>query len=223
MLAAQGDTESLHKLYFAVAPLMYKITSRFFPFCHNRGIEPEDLLQCRYFALLRAVKDYSPEKEFRFTSYLNFHVGHVCLRELGFRGKRQIETISLETPVSDDESIVLGDTIEDPDADTYSYCELNEIRLIVRAEIDKLPPKEQLFIYGVFYKGKTLPQVAHEMGWSYRLARNVKFAAYHQLRRSEGMQELRRAYQWDGLHNFSEFLNPESMILHFGNSGLELI
>ena len=66
-IAAQGERESLYKLYFAVAPLLYKLISRFFPLCREKAyIEPEDLLQCGYFAFLEAVRSFAPEKGFVF-------------------------------------------------------------------------------------------------------------------------------------------------------------
>lgn len=216
-MAAQGDTESLHKLYFAVAPLLYKLIKRYFPLCKYKLAAPEDLLQCGYFIVLEAVKSFTAGSGFLFNSYLRYPTQNVCLRELGFKGKRQIETISLDTPVMDDEVLTLGDTIEDPNEDTYSYCELNDMRLIVRKEIDRLPSREKCLIYGTFYERKTTQELARELGWDIRLTKSVKYAAYNILRRSGNMQALRKVYQ------FHDNLTPECMIVSFGDSGLELL
>ncbi|WP_276620414.1 RNA polymerase sigma factor [Syntrophomonas wolfei] len=217
IMAAQGDRESLHKLYFAVVPLLYKLISRYFPLCRDKLAEPEDLLQCGYFAVLEAIKGFSPESGFLFNSYLSFPVQNICRRELGFIGRKQVETISLETPIDDEESLTLEDAIEDPDADTYNYCELNIMRLIVREEIDKLPPREQCVIYGVFFENKTTQELAQELGWDTRFVKSVKFAAYNMLQSSEAMQALKKAYQ------FHDNLTPECMIVSFGDSGLEIL
>lgn len=218
MLAAQGDMESLHKLYFAVVPLLYKLISRYFPLCKKSSmVAPEDLLQCGYFAVLEAIKGFLPKSGFLFNSYLSFPVKNVCYRELGLSGRKQVETISLETPIADEGSFTLEDIIEDPDADTYSYCELNILQLIVREEIDKLLPHEKCFIYGTFYENKTTQELAQELGWDTRFVRSVKHEAYNQLRRSDTMQALKKAYQ------FHDNLTPECMIVAFEGSGLEIL
>ncbi len=220
-IAAQGDRESLYKLYFAVAPLLYKLISRFFPLCREKAYtEPEDLLQCGYFAFLEAVRSFAPEKGFSFISYLRYPVQNICYSELGLRGKKQVKTISLETPLTtmtDSGSLTLEDIIEDPDADTYNYCELNAMQLVVREEIDKLPSREKCVIYGSFYENKTVKELASWLGWDAGVVRSVKYSAYSMLRGSENMQALRKAYQ------FHDNLTPECMIVSFGDSGLEIL
>ena len=220
-MAAQGDIESLHKLYFAVKPLLFKLISRYFPLCKNSLAEPEDLLQCGYFAVLEAINDFSPDKGLLFNSYLGYHVKNACLTELGFKGKRQVETISLETPISDDgEDFTLEDVISDPDSDTYSYCELNDMRLIVRQEIDKLPPREQIYIYYRYYEEKTITEIGKIMGWERWLTWDIRCSAFNILRKSEAIQELGKVYQFSFVNEFS---NPESIIIAFEDEALELI
>lgn len=221
IMAAQGDKESLHKLYFAVAPLLYKLISRYFPLCNKRFMEPEDLLQCGYFALLEAVKGFKPESGFLFNSYLGFPVQNICHSELGFRGKKQVETVSIETPLAGgDESFTIGDTIEDPDADIYSYCELSNMQLIVRTEIDKLPPRERIYIYYRYYENKTISEIAQKMGWPRGVAWNVRCSVFALLRKSEVMQGLGKAFN---LPHYTTYINPEALILSFGDSGLEML
>ena len=222
MLAKQGDNDALHKLYFAVAPLLFKLTRRFFGLCGHKHITPDDLLQCRYFVVLRAVKSYNPDKETLFNSYLYHHVQNVCLKELGYRGNRQKETVSLDEPLVEDGSIKLVDVIEDPDADCYSYCELNDMQRIVRGEIDKLPPLEQSIIYMSFYEYKMLEESATALGLDLKAARNIKYHAYRRLRQAAPIQELRRAFE------FNDEMCPEGYIVNidemcFSDSGLELI
>ncbi len=233
IMAAQGDTESLHKLYFAVAPLIYKITSRYFKHCegNRKGVRPEDLVQCGYFAYLNALKQYSPEKELKFTSYLDFCIAGECWRELGIAFptgdkavNREVETISLEAPISNnDENFALQDIISDPDADVYDYCELNEMRIIVRREIERLPSKEQQLIYAAFYENKTKEEIGMEFGWDYDFTRKTRHYAYRHLRRSKAIQELRRAYAWRSKDTFPEYLNLSHFDDLFNDSGLKPI
>lgn len=220
-MAAQGDIESLHKLYFAVKPLLFKLISRYFPLCKNSLAEPEDLLQCGYFAVLEAVNDFSPDKGLLFNSYLGYHVKNTCLAELGFKGKRQVETISLDTPISDEgEGLTLEDVICDPSSDTYSYSELNDMMLIVREEIDKLSPREQIYIHYRYYEEKTITEIGKIMGWERWLTWNIRCSAFNKLRKSEAIQELGEIYKF---RLANEFSNPESIIISFENEALELI
>ena len=229
LLAANGDIESRYKLYFAVAPLIYKLTSQYFKYCKNnrKGVRPEDLVQCGYFAYLEALKQYLPEKELKFTSYIYFCVAAECWRELGmsFRtgGKvinREVETISLQAPISDkDENFTLEDIISDPDADTYNYCELNDTRIIVRREIERLPSREQYMVYSIFYEEKTLEEIAAELRWDYEYTKKVRQLAYKHLRQSEDMQKLRKAYAWGG-KGPKEYMERMEFDNLFNDSGL---
>lgn len=229
VLAAQGDRESQHKLYFAVAPLIYKKTSRYFKYCekNRRGVKPEDLVQCGYFAYLNALKQYSPEKEAEFAAYLGFCIKAECWRELGivFRpGKvvnREVEAVSLDTPLSsENEDITLESTIADPDADIAEFAELNEMQIIVRQEVERLTVNEQLVIYGMFYEDKTLEEIAAEEKWDFKHARKVKWDAYHTLRYSEDLQQLRKAYDWGWNKGGHEYLNLANYSNRFIDNGL---
>ena len=217
--AAHGDTESLNKLYFAVTPLVNKLIKPYLKLC-NKQVSPEDLLQCGYFVVIKAVNYYSPDKGFKFNSYLENCVKFVCHEELGFR-KKQVETISLETPISDDEgSITLEDTVEDPEADTYKFCELNDMRIIVRIEVERLPTQEQYVIYSIFYEDKTLEEIATESQWDYKYANKVRRLAYKHLRDSEAMQELRKVYTFGGKGIRKEYMDLMEFDNLFNDSGL---
>lgn len=91
------------------------------------------------------------------------------------------------------------------------------MRIIVRAEIEELPPKEQIFIYYRFYEQKNLNEIKKITGWRRGLVWSVRCEAYDLLRKSEAMQALRKVYQ------FHDNSSPESMIVSFGDSGLEIL
>ena len=135
-------------------------------------------------------------------------------------GKKQVETISIETPVAGDETLTIGDTIEDPNADTYNYCELNIMQIIVRTEIDKLPPKERIYTYYRYYEKKTISEVGKIMGWGRGETWNIRCSVFNILRKSEVIQEVGQVYEF---RHAKEYLSPESIILAFEDSELELI
>lgn len=217
--AAHGDNESLNKLYFAVTPLVNKLIKPYLKHS-NKHVSPEDLLQSGYFAVLKAVNYYAPEKGLKFNSYLENCVKSICHEELSFR-KKQVETVSLETPISDDEgSFTLEDVVEDTEADTYRFCELNDMRIIIRREVERLPSTEQCVIYSIFYEDKTLEKIAAEFRWDYKYAKKVRRLAYKHLRQSEDMQELRKVYTWGRKGNPKEYMDLMEFDNLFNDSGL---
>ena len=216
--AAHGDNESLNKLYFAVAPLLHKLIRPYLIYC-NKMVAPEDLYQSGYFVVLDAVKQFSPDKGFKFSTYLVYCVKHACFEEIGFI-KKQLKTTSLDTPVAEDESFTIGDMIEDTTVDTYNFCELNDMRIIVRTEVERLPSMEQCVIYSIFYEDKTLSEIAEELKWDYKHTKKVKRSAYTHLRQSEALQDLRKVYAWGGKgipKECMEFMEFDNL---FNDSGL---
>ena len=117
----------MHALYIAVAPLVLNLTSKYFPLCAGKITDPEDLIQCGYFAVWRAARAFNPARGCRFTTTLQYHVQNVCWEQLGFR-RKQLETVSLSTPIDNDEDLTIEDMIEDPKANIYDYIELNECK-----------------------------------------------------------------------------------------------
>lgn len=85
--------------------------------------EAEDLIQCGYFALVKAVDYYDPdpEKNYSFLTALNFFIPDEFKKEIGIRNSKRdpiINALRLDAPsTSDEESSPLIDTISDPSAE----------------------------------------------------------------------------------------------------------
>ena len=121
MRAKQGDTEATGELWERVRLLIYKIQGKYAPLCDKCGIEREDLRQSGFFALLAAVKAFNPDKGYPFNSYLNRHVSNVAKETLGLRGHKtrpqNVRSLDEPIPGAEGDSIALGDTVPDPQAE----------------------------------------------------------------------------------------------------------
>lgn len=193
VMAARGDTNSMNALYIAVAPLVFTMSRKYFPLCSGKMVDPEDLIQCGYFAVREAVEAFDPTRGCKFTTTLKFHVQRVCLRELGYR-KKQIETISLCMPINEEENLKIEDTIEDPNSKIYEYIELNEMQKIVREAVNDLAALQKYTIYRYHFGGATLEKIAAELKRSKTTVSDILKSAYFELASRESIWEIWEAY-----------------------------
>lgn len=117
--AREGDSQSCALLWQNIRPLICKLifarytqnTER----CKRYGVEPEDLIQEGFFAMLEAVRAYDPEKGFKFASYLNFPVMNRFNEAVGIRRHKQdpidnCTSLDCELPEGDSS---IGDFVPD--------------------------------------------------------------------------------------------------------------
>lgn len=85
LLIQQGHTEYIPQLWDNLYRLIYKLCYAMYRKNSDRfshyGITADDVLQQSYFGFLAAVKAYSPDKGFKLTSYLHYHLVN-CVRPL---------------------------------------------------------------------------------------------------------------------------------------------
>lgn len=85
MLIQQGHTEYISQLWDNLYRLIYKLCYAMYRKNSDRfshyGITADDIIQQSYFGFLAAVKAYSPDKGFKLTSYLHYHLVN-CVRPL---------------------------------------------------------------------------------------------------------------------------------------------
>jgi RNA polymerase sporulation-specific sigma factor len=206
LLAAGGDEASMHALYIAVAPLVLNFTRKYFPFCAGTITDPEDLIQCGYFAVWEAARAFDPARGCRFTTTLQYHVQKVCWKQLGF-GRKQLETVSLSTPIYNDEDITIEDMIEDPKANMYEYIELNETQKVLREAVNSLPALQKYIIYRYYFGEATIEQIALELGRSKTTVSCIMKKAYYELSCRQSVWDIWEAYSEEELTEFSSPLD----------------
>ncbi len=206
LMAAGGDEESMRALYIAVAPLVLNLTSKYFPLCTGRITDPEDLIQCGYFAVWEATRAFNPARGCRFTTTLHYHVQSVCWEQLGFR-RKQLKTVSLSAPIGDDEDLTIEDTIEDPKASIYEYVELNEMQKVLREAVNDLPALRKYIIYRYYFGEATIEQIATELGRSKTTVSSMLKKAYYELSCQQPVWDIWEAYSEQALTEFGSPLD----------------
>ena len=206
LMAAGGDEKSMHALYIAVAPLVLNLTSKYFPLCAGKITDPEDLIQCGYFAVWEAARAFDPARGCRFTTTLQYYVQRICWEQLGFR-RKQLKTVPLSTPISEDEDLTIEDTIEDPRANIYEYIELNEMQKVLREAVNDLPALRKYIIYRYYFGEATIEQIATELGKSKTTVSGMLKKAYYELSCQQPVWDIWETYSEQALTEFGSPLD----------------
>lgn len=123
LLVQQGDKEAVAELWDQVHRLVFFLMARYKRICINFNIEPADLEQEGFIAVLQAAKSYDPDKGCKYTSYLGFYVKSAAKRALGFRGTSLsrippfVSSLDAPLPNTEDDNFTLADTIPDESAE----------------------------------------------------------------------------------------------------------
>ena len=159
--------------------------------CAFAGVALEDLQQESFCAFMNAVYAFKPDGGFRFLSYIKLPLLTCFNSLLGIRGRKEPinEAVSLDTPLpGTEESMTLGDTLEDQDAATdYDdaerriYC--RELHEAMEKSLETLDQQQRLIIREYWYKGKGCAAIGAEIGLSRHVVRNVENKAMRNLRK----------------------------------------
>jgi RNA polymerase sporulation-specific sigma factor len=204
MLAKDRDRDAMSELWEQVYKLIHKLMGKYFPFCKRCGLEPEDLTQSGYFALVRAVDAYDPEKGYAFNTYLELHVSNAAREALGFRDGRRtppphVSSLDEPLPGVEDGSLTLGDTITDESAEAAMEQVQDEwqralLRECLEGCLSGCPVDQAEVIRARFFEGKTLQAIADQ--------REVPRERIRQLE-AKGMRQFRK---WSNLKKLQPYL-----------------
>jgi RNA polymerase sigma factor (sigma-70 family) len=209
-LVKQGDAAAAGLLWEQNRGLLFARFRPYFQYCGKCGCEPDDLIQCGYFVILRAAAAYEPEKGLSFTTYLQRHLRNIAAETLGFRGKKRVETVSLSTPMHDEvDGLELGDTLADARAqDFIEDIESSDVCRIIKTEIDSLPDVLRNAANAYLFERRTLKSIAAETGVYPQTENQRRNKAMRELRKSKALRALRdevigtSAYHGTGLTAF---------------------
>lgn len=200
----KGQTDLLPLLWEQTEKLIKMLIMRFIK--NKRlpnSIDSEDLLQCGYFALLRAVKAYKPDERYKFNSYLEFHIRNVIRDELIHIGRIQEFSYNKTVSSSDDE-IELIELMEDENAEEsiYIHSELSDTQRIVIEALEELPPNIKEVIYLHYFKGLSYVDIAKLNGCS---TSNANALGRNGLRILRKNRQLKKIYFEMCEHSFVSF------------------
>ncbi len=169
-----GQRNLIPELWENVKGFILYQSGRYYRYFHGlNGVEPDDLVQCGYLAMLQAVEYFNPEKA-GFLTVLGFFLKKEFQDCYGIRTIKRdplnTNPISLEAPLN--ANIGEGtwkDYLEDP-RDDYETVEqriwLEQLSKALDAALDRLPEDQKQTIIDRYYKEKTLEQIAEETGCS---------------------------------------------------------
>ena len=154
-------------------PYIQKLANRYIPALNQTGaVDMDDLLQVGRIAAVQAQKEYDPDRG-AFLNCLFYHVRSAMRGALGFNrqtGAPAPALVYLDEPASDDGSISLGDTIQDPEAvpidETFIENETKrETVEQVRAAVDRIKSEKQReVIRRVYLLEQSRQAAADDMG-----------------------------------------------------------
>ena len=200
----QDNSELIPILWERVKNLCFLICGKYFAKYAERfsacGVELCDLRQECYSAFLRAVRAYSEDKGMKFSTYLEYPIRNTAAELLGIRNtdrtnrKPLDNALSLDKPIeaADNDNVTLSDILPDTESAEPFEQVLQEVaddhaRKILLESLGKLPEQERDIILGVFFREKSMKELAEQYKVSTERIRQIKAKA---IRRLRGMPEL---------------------------------
>ena len=162
-------------------------------------VEFDELYDSGFFAVVRAVKYFKPEKDYTFLTCLGNTLKTAFSEVTGIRTSKGRNdplryALSFDAPVANDkETITLADVIaDDTDFVEESAQRANRraMRKALDAALDKLPPKEAEAIRLQYYSGYSAEQTAEAMGLDQTQVTSLRHSAMSRLRTPEILAEL---------------------------------
>lgn len=141
------------------------------------GLEPCDIEQELFFALVAAVKAYDPARGYRFTSYLKYAVKNRLQSALGLRTEKQkydplCRADSLDRQIEqEDGETSLSDIVPDPQGEEGFFSAEDaifkyQLHEALETALNDIEPPQKRVIVGRYFQGQTLKALAESEGCS---------------------------------------------------------
>lgn len=219
MIAADPEEfkELIPLLWSKVSNYLFKMAANYIrnygQLCDERGVELGDLKSGCYEVFLKSLEQYKPEKEIPFTGYftLNFKtVARGLLRTNTKTGQNdplnsadRFERSYAENGSKQEEENTIGERIADQAPSVEEIVEEAVVTApskrrtarILRAALDKLPPRSRIVIVLYYYREWTPDMIAEHMGTKNTvMITQIRENALRCLRSDTTVQELREVY-----------------------------
>lgn len=170
----QGEIQYINDLWSGIYKLIYRRANSFYNKCSaaciRSGVTVDDLVQEGYFAMLYAIKAYDKNKEYMFTTYLNYPLQTRFVSLIGYRTSRtQNEPLnrsaSLDKPIGEAEDDgTLSDIVEDKNAiEPFNRVEDNEylerLKEDITVVLDRLTEQERDTIIKRYFDNMSYKQI----------------------------------------------------------------
>ena len=175
-----GNTALYEALWRQVCPLVRLKAYGWVKVHESNVITDDDLIQCGFLALVDAVRYYTPEKDIKLNTYLDFTLKNHFRQAYGIRSSKRDAadfSISLDSAITNEEDPDL--CISDMLADVDSYKEMNmfferdcqqRTTRVIQAALETLTPDERILITAHYYEGYTVEKAGALIGHTSRSA-----------------------------------------------------
>lgn len=211
----QGHNELLPDLWEQVRGLVNAYAKSFLlSFNCTHGLEHEDLMQCGYLAMVRALEKYNPGMGAKFSTFLVYYIRSEFQKAIG-RSERQFHDPlnhcgSLDIPVGDDpDGPTRLDFVRDGRdylADVEARVFNDELHAALEAALEGIPAREASVIRSVYYTDKSLTETAAELGVSHQRAQQLRNSGLHRLRYGPARSKLEQF-----VDDRTDFYRPSSV------------
>ena len=195
-----GDREAVLPLWKGVERYVQKRANRVANVLNGRcGVTEEDLVQCGFEAMMKAVNSYKPDRGAKFVTYLGFYLKTAFAEAAGYRtqaGEAFQRFASLDMPLSDEpDADTLREIIEDPAAaedfeDAEQKIWNEQLRAAIEKALADLPDEESEAVRRHTMNGETLETIAQTSSVSEREIENREKRAIRKLRKPKYAKEL---------------------------------
>lgn len=196
LLAKEGNKKAEEEIIKRYQPLVHKIANKYF----IQGGDHDDLVQDGMIAVWEAIQGYDPDRVNNFTSFLSTAINNrmkICIRDDNtektsmLNGATSMDATATGGDGSDDEGRTLGETLPSKGPSIEEDMLGKEGAKRITDFIRNLPEKERLAISGVV-EGKKIPEIAEELGVSYKTVENAVMRARNKIRDYMKMEESRK-------------------------------
>lgn len=167
------------------------------------GLELDDLLQSRWFALLQAVKYFSPDKG-KFLTFYGYTLKNAFREAAGLRTCKRdplCDSLSLDAPATSDSEdaplldFVAGsrDYLQELEGDVYTH----QLHKALDTALALLDPIRAQHIRQRYYLGMSFRKIAELEGESWETIRQQEESSFQKLRCSSCAPLLRSFRYWD--------------------------
>lgn len=201
-----GDTSYIPQLWDGLCGLLKMMANKYLALhseaCASAGVELDDLIQESYFAMLDAVKTWTPESGNKLASYLSYPLQNRLNALAGLRTQRGRKDPMkycrrFEEPIGGEDDVTLADTLADNEAEQTLYdIEEREYNRALHEDLEAvlatLEPVKSTALRDEHYKGLTLKQAADKHDVFPETIRQRRMSGLRQLRRPEALKVLNK-------------------------------
>lgn len=194
-----GNEELVPILWERVCKLLYMIADKYCrghcEMCVKCGVTVYDLKQQAYSAYLGAVRAYSAEKGYKFTSYLDLQFKAAVRPLFGKDPLNSAESLNTALSADDENGAEIIDLIADNTA-LYNFERIDKADTVavVRGAVGRLPDELKDVIHLRYYENLSIRATAHRLAIAENEVLNRERKALRFLRQDKAMKLLAAEY-----------------------------